>query len=185
MKIHKLLLITAVIFSVTQARAESKTIESIVCKGKKYDSEVRIHINKLELDENGQAEITYMMSLLHEGELGYGFIPDFDAGIITGKQRPNVPYNGKKYPNHLKFPLTEKGSEISKGYSIEYANLIISPAHTVVKSIPEQNHWDKNWTWTVEVRKYSAALDVSFNDHHGDYIQLNCYSTKTVDEKRP
>lgn len=67
---------------------------------------------------------------------------------------------------------------------IEYADLIFSPDYKVVKTIPQANHWDPTWTWDIEVRQHSAVMPISFNDHHGDYIKLECYTTAQVNEVR-
>lgn len=72
----------------------------------------------------------------------------------------NVKYASVKYPNHFKFALEWNGVDAM----IERGNLIVSKEPvSVVK--------DK---YGATIRTFTGALDVRYNDHHGDYVQVIC-----------
>ena len=80
--------------------------------------------------------------------------------FAVGEGLKNMPYSGVNYPNHFKFPLEWHGV----GSSIEWANLIISKEPT--STVKDE--------YGATVRTFSGALDVSYNDHHGDYVKVSC-----------
>ena len=121
--------------------------------------------------------------MINDNGKAYEFIPNVETSIYTGKNIENVPYKGTKYTDHLKFELANAKAK-QLGENIETANLIVAPAYTVVKTIPQENYSDKSWHWEVEVREHSAVLDWHVNDHHGDYLPLKCYSQAHVNDSR-
>lgn len=90
-------------------------------------------------------------------------VTDFESRRYAGmgKDVSNVPYNGRKYKNYLKFTL--ELDSLRSRWSQASANLIILPLPV---STPESRGRVS----------YKAVLDVSFDDHHGDYIPLTCTS---------
>lgn len=80
--------------------------------------------------------------------------------FAVGEGLKNVPYSGVNYPNHFKFPLDWHGVY----GSIEWANLIISKEAT--STVKDE--------YGATVRTFTGALDVSYNDHHGDYVRVSC-----------
>lgn len=80
--------------------------------------------------------------------------------FAVGEGLKNVPYSGVNYPNHFKFPLDWHGVY----GSIEWADLIISKE-------PTSTAKDE---YGATVRTFTGALDVSYNDHHGDYVKVSC-----------
>jgi hypothetical protein len=79
----------------------------------------------------------------------------------VGKNVKNLPkYHGTKYVNHFKFPLEWNGVDAS----IDRADLIISKE-------PVSTEKDQ---YGATLRTFTGALDVSYNDHHGDFVQTVC-----------
>ena len=70
--------------------------------------------------------------------------------------------------------------ELEGDLYVERMNLIISSEYKVVKEVRRQNMWHPEIKWTVEYRRFSAVIDLSFNDHHGDYVPLKCIARVSV-----
>lgn len=68
-------------------------------------------------------------------------------------------YHGRKYSDHFKFDLTWHSVDTS----IEYGVLIISrlPISTVVEG-------------RKTTKTFTGVMDVSYNDHHGDFVWVKC-----------
>lgn len=174
--------------------AADKIIDLIRCEGQKFaryqgfTSKIYLNIDRLKLKDDTSAEIAaFDMTIINDSGKYEGLIPNVNSGALQGETIKNVPYNGKNYPGHLKFPIGpfEDGVQLSGGLYLQHSDLILAPNYTVVKSVPQPNHWDQSRKWTLEVRKHSAVLDINFNDHHGDYIKIDCYSSEVVEDKRP
>ncbi len=159
--------------------AEKKTID-ISCQASKGAYE-RIFVKLDDVDFEAGSVERWSASISSE-EKSYDLVPDGWFGSTNGENLKVVPYKGTKYKGHIKFDLDE--SEFKGNFSPDRAELILSPEYKVVKTIPQQNNWDKTWTWDLEIRKHSAVLDASWNDHHGDYIQLDCYSVAIVNDSK-
>lgn len=164
-------------------------IELINCKGVKsgygdFVTNIYLNVNKLKVDGKDATMKSYDMTIVNTDAAYEGLIPSVSAGSFANKNLVNEAYKGTKYKDHLKFHLTGKGAQSLGEQSLEYAALIINPAYNVEKTIHEGNNWDKTWTWDIEIRKHSAVLSLNFDDHHGDYIKLDCFSTGKVNEKR-
>lgn len=71
-------------------------------------------------------------------------------------------YIGRKYNRHFMFKL----NWTSVGAGIEYANLIISK-EPIRK---EKDHYG------ATIKSFDGALNVSYGDHHGDYVWIICTS---------
>lgn len=185
----KIALLAGVLISLSVS-AEAK-IHEIACRAEgqaeiqEIGSKIFINIRDLNIDQTGHAEIkSYAFTMVNQRTSENQLPPSFNGGGINGKNLKNSVYNGRKYPNHLKFQITSEESQRAGDLELDYADLIISPDYQVIKTIDQANAWDKNWTWQVEVRKYSAVLAYSINDHHGDYLPLDCTSTEIVNEIR-
>ncbi len=153
-----------------------------------YTKDDQIYIQVTDLDfKAGTIHTASTTIAIPSGSEDWGIVPEMSAGSYTRKNLTKLPYNGRKYSGHLKFDLIGKGTVKAGNFSPDTADLIVSPEYTVVKTIPQQNNWDKSWTWDVEVRSHSAALAANWSDHHGDYIPLNCFSVAMVNDskKRP
>ncbi len=128
---------------------------------------------------------SYTFTVVNKDMKSYGVMPANATSVSQGENISNVEYDGRKYPDHFKFRVDSgKGIQTIGDQEVQYANLIIAPEYTVAKTVHEHNEWDKTWTWDIEIRKHSAVLDVSFNDHHGDYIKLDCYSIASVNDSK-
>lgn len=68
-------------------------------------------------------------------------------------------YHGRKYQDHFKFPIEWHGvnTDIDRGV------LILSrlPSKTIVEG-------------RRTTKTFTGVLDVSYNDHHGDYVWVKC-----------
>lgn len=91
----------------------------------------------------------------------------FSQVFAVGENLKNVAYSGVKYKNHFKFPLTW----YSVGAEIERGNLIISK---------EPVNVEKD-SYGATIRTFTGALDVSYNDHHGDFVGVTC-TERTFDK---
>ena len=149
--------------SIAPARADAPLTYNIQCK---YS----------EPDEAAKAEFiltgTYMVSGKDSAALTYSALINYLAEEFTySNSSPHVfsvgenlkndaNYSGAKYKNHFKFTLAwhSVGAEIEKG------NLIISKEP--VKTEKDQHG--------ATVRTFTGALDVSYNDHHGNYADVVC-----------
>lgn len=87
---------------------------------------------------------------------------DVAKNVAFSRQKavPNVKYKGTKYNNHFRFDL----EWTSLGAAIEYADLIISKQ-------PIKSEKDKSG---ATIRTFDGALNVSYNDHHGDSVWVIC-----------
>ena len=99
------------------------------------------------------------------GTLNYAVsINIFKEDIVIDRQNDNlhIPYQGNKYTNHFKFKFDL--SSTNSRYQSAYANLIISKVvtNTTIDS------------YGRAVEEFDTVLDISYNDHHGDYIPLTC-----------
>lgn len=93
--------------------------------------------------------------------LGPEMIFTDEAGIVFAHGKlDNMDYNGRKYNNHFKFGIDWKGVDTQ----IEWGNLIISKEPISVTK-------DQ---YGATIRTFDGALDVSYNDHHGDYVKVLC-----------
>lgn len=127
----------------------------------------------------------YNLTIVNVSPNEFEHVPDFSAGSTNGKDLKAVKYNGRKYVGYKKFSFYNKGDAVAGAFRPDNASVIINPLYTVVKTIPQSNNWDKTWTWDVEVRKHLAVMPTNFDDHHGDYIPLDCYTwTHVNDSKR-
>lgn len=147
-----------------------------------YSTQVYVNLERVNFEAGTVS--TYSATIVNNGGLEYDTYPTMETAALSGRDLKTVPYNGRKYPNHIKLPLLAAKTATAGDFVPETADLILAPHYTVVKTIPQQNHWDKTWTWDLEVRKHSAVLATNFNDHHGDYIPLECYSTAMVNDSR-
>jgi hypothetical protein len=169
-----LLLIATLLTSTAFASTDAY---SIVCKGEKknkimeYVSTIYVHLYDAKLDVTGGSIDSSTLTVLNTSELDYGVVPNVETASLTAEKLVNIPYNGVKYKGYLKFDLETKGYVSAGTFDPETAELMIEPKYTVEKTVPGENGW------TTEVRKYNAVLDTHFDDHHGDYILLKCYST--------
>lgn len=111
----------------------------------------------------------------------WNIVPTPRVGSWEGKNLENTDYNGRKYEGYLEFDLTENIK--ARGFP-ETAKLIVSPEYEVVKRIPQTNVFDPSWNWEIEIRKHDARLDTHFDDHHGDYVKMECYSVKRVNDSK-
>jgi len=127
-------------------------------------------------DEAAKAEFilvgSYMVYGKESAALTYSALINYlSEDFIYGNSSPHVfsvgenlksdaNYFGAKYKNHFKFTLAwhSVGAEIEKG------NLIISKEP--VKTEKDQHG--------ATVRTFTGALDVSYNDHHGNYADVVC-----------
>ncbi|MGE0762288.1 MAG: hypothetical protein AB7N80_03310 [Bdellovibrionales bacterium] len=177
-----------VLIGVNAGAAAAKPI-SLQCESVDRDG-LKVYLTVDGLTVTGEGEETqgklrsFEMTILNLDEKEYDVIPATSGGSWEGRDVKNTAYSGRRYANHLKFELTRHASK-SAGSQVDYADLIVSPAYLVEKTIPQANHWNKDWTWDIEVRKHSAVLPLSINDHHGDYVPMSCFSTAIVNEKRP
>lgn len=145
---------------------------------------IYINLNQVLFNEdNTAATARSFRATMVNRNLDYDIVPDVNAGTWEGERLATVPYKGKKYVGYVKFDLSHHTFE-STGYNPEKAHLILSPKYTVVKTIPMKNNHDQTWTWDIEVRKHPAVLDANYDDHHGDYIPMNCYSTERVNDSK-
>ena len=112
------------------------------------------------IDENN-ATLTQRSTIFFLGD-SYAFDTDPEKNIVfsKGDNLPNAKYNGKKYKDHFKFLLDWSGVF----NNIERADLIISKRPVSVSK--------DEYGATVEV--FTGALNVNYNDHHGDYVQVKC-----------
>ena len=85
-----------------------------------------------------------------------------EIAIDRNTKLANAKYNGRKYNKHFKFVFDL--ASVTDRYSDAYANLIISKE--VTSSETDQ--------YGAIVASFHAVLDVTYNDHHGDYIPLTC-----------
>lgn len=155
--------------------------EDINCEAANgVDEKIFIKLN--DVDFAAGTALRYSTSIVLESREWEDMVPDFHAGSVNGENLSAVPYNGTKYKGHIKFDLDE--APWAGNFSPDKAELIISPEFKVAKTIPQENNWDKTWTWDIEVRKHSAVLDASWDDHHGDYIKLDCYSVVKVNDSK-
>ena len=77
-----------------------------------------------------------------------------DKAVVNSDYNPSP---DSMWHNHLKFDLDIE--EVGSPYGDAYAFLIISKA-----PVKEEDGW----------KVFSAVLDVSYDDHHGDYVRLLC-----------
>lgn len=82
------------------------------------------------------------------------------VAFAIGKGLKNARYNGSKYKNHFKFEPKWEGVDAD----VEWANLIISKEPVKVS---KDSHG-------ATLRVFDAVLDASYDDHHGDYIRVEC-----------
>lgn len=99
-------------------------------------------------------------SLAYKATLTYLSEKPAAVYFAVGDGLKNEKYSGVNYPDHFKFPLRWHGVSST----IEWGNLIISRK-------PVSVEMDE---YGATVRKFSGALDVSYNDHHGDYVKVVC-----------
>ena len=88
------------------------------------------------------------------------------VAFTVGKLK-NVKYSGTKYKNHFKFEPKWEGVDAD----VEWANLIISKEPVSVK---KDAHG-------ATLRTFDAVLDASYDDHHGDYIRVQCVNRSFED----
>jgi len=130
--------------------AESHVIISDVHNPKFY-----LKIDKMNVSDSSNAQLTYMVSLL---------LNDDEIWVGRESSQTNVSYNGRRYNNHFKFELKLFRASEYNGSSGAVANLIISKEIT---STSTDRHG-------ATIQKFDAVLDVHYDDHHGDYIPLEC-----------
>lgn len=135
--------------------------------------DIRCHYVENHQDDWGNVEFNFVGNLTvmneKEGTLSFAATLELenDFGFLVFGRADNVrndPYNGKKYKNHLKFYLNLDG--VGYKNQIEYAYLIISKEPVKIEEI----------NYGRQRMVFSAVLDVSYNDHHGDYVPLRCTS---------
>ncbi len=186
----KAIILTTVVFLSLTSLAQ-KSINEIVCKTSPeannpyVKSDVFLKLYDLTVTQNGEAGVKELyFTMINQDASTESTLPQFDSGSIEAKNLKSVSYRGRIYKNHIKFSVTAPANSRSGDLELDYAHLIISPDYTVVKTIDQANHWDKTWTWQIEVRKHSAVLAFSINDHHGDYLQLDCVSSARVNDSK-
>jgi hypothetical protein len=172
--------------SLNAVAAEKVKAIDISCKvtnAKDANAEAYIKLNDVAFGEDSATVKSYTLSVVADNGAEHGLVPDVSSGSFEGKELENLPYNGRKYKGHYKFDLT-RNAQSAGNFHPDNFDLIISPEYTVAKTIPQQNHWDKTWTWDIEVRKHSAVVAANFNDHHGDYLEMDCYSIAHVNDSK-
>lgn len=143
----------------------SMTINNISCKysdGYKNnwdDSKFFLKINSMTVNMN-KATLDYSV-LINVKEDG---ATEDEIWIDKNKKLSNVLYNGIKYKDHFKFVFDLSRVTDYNGSSGASANLIINPT-------ANSSHADK---YGKVIESFNSILDVSYNDHHGDYITLSC-----------
>ena len=174
-----LITISMVLFS-TAALAKTH----LTCDGgRNYEPGTKIrvlaNIRGLEVSEDKkEATISsYNLSLIIEDQDSNGIVPHVQVGALNGSSRSNLPYSGRKYKGHLKFDLD---GSLAGNAPLEYAYLIVSPEYKVVKRIDHQNMWNPEIKWVEEIREHSAVMDISLDDHHGDYMPMKCWSRESI-----
>lgn len=163
------------------ANAELKTIDSLKCYSDRYEQKFSIQLGRFQHDtETNEATLSrYKVAVVDESTLGPELGPFQSVDTISSKEkRFNVAYQGRRYKNHVKFDLLE--GETEGDLYVERMNLIISSDYKVVKEVKHQNYWHPEVKWTEEFRQFSAVLDLSFNDHHGDYVPLKCIARVSI-----
>lgn len=156
------------------AMAELVEIRNIKCFADRYGDKISIQIDKLEYDNTSLEGRITSFEMSHVVETNpHDVMPFYEVMSFKDKEVESMDYDPDKYVGHMKFNLLAGGN----GYHVaENMNLIISPEYETISDEVECNHWNKNRCWTKEVREYSAVLDLNFNDHHGDYVPLQCIS---------
>lgn len=135
--------------------------------------DIRCHYVENDQGNWGSVEFNFVGNLTvineKEGFLSFAATLELEEefGFLVFGRADNIrngPYNSKKYKNHFKFHLNLNG--VGYKNQIEYAYLIISkdPVKIEVTDYRRQR------------MVFSAVLDVSYNDHHGDYVPLRCTS---------
>lgn len=116
------------------------------------------------VEDNKTATLSYSAMIRYVSDSDYGnyFNNSIESNVVFGNEKDvrNIKYNGRVYKNHFKFPL----EWTSVGGSIEYAELIISKA-------PDYVETDK---YGAKIETFTGALNVSYNDHHGDTVWVKC-----------
>jgi hypothetical protein len=179
----KSVLALALLFS-APAFADNFTADSIRCEAKEKDEQIYIRLEKVSIsgDRKTASAKSYSMSIVLK-DTDWDIVPDVQVGTFEGKDLENEGYDGRKYKGHVKFDMTRKASRAGD-FTPEAADLILSPEYTVSKKIPQKNISDPSWTWDIEVRKHSAVMAAHWDDHHGDYIKLDCYSVAHVNDSK-
>ena len=163
--------------------ADFTRIENIRCHGMDFrgdEANISIKLEYLDytLDRQSSNIGPYTLHKVQGMSSQFQYVEYFKGVGANGSQ-----HNGRKHKEHLKFDLETSGSEGDMYF--EYMYLIISPFHKVVKRETSANYYDRSITWYYEARKYPAILNVSWNDHHGDYIPLKCFSGHDIKGHAP
>ena len=156
-----ILLLTTILASTLTMGAEFK---NITCKysesyraSRDWDT-TKFHLQiasfKVQGPKSATLDYAVVMDIFNEGE----------TWIDKNKNLSNVKYNGRKYNNHVKFPLELTRVSDYNGSSGAWADLIISKEVT-------SNSTDQ---YGATLDQFDAVLDLSYDDHHGDYVQLTC-----------
>ena len=175
-----------------EEQAASSQIFNVTCRytaqqiekdGEYYDHPYFQVKFKYDIKSSSEASIDYegyvagTKTVEDDGQTAQGI----DAIFFGKKVAPNVPYKGKKYANHFKFRLA--------GYPGDYADLIIEKTPQILKEFKTWQYpggsYKGTWVDCAHRRKtisysFQGVLDVSYNDHHGDYARLTCESRKTI-----
>ena len=168
------------LFVSTTAMANTR----LVCEGgRNYEpgTNVRLYANLsgFELSEDKKEAFVsrFSLSIIMEDQKTQGIVPHVLVGSMNGEGLKNLPYSGRKYKGHYKFDLD---GQLHGNAPLEYAYLIVSPEYKVVKRVNRQNMWNPDIKWVEEFREHSAVMDISLNDHHGDYMPMKCFSIASI-----
>jgi hypothetical protein len=161
------ILLATLAFMIASTSFASTTYKNLECKYNDPEEEKQAKFKleaSMEVIDNKNATLTYSALIHYPSDSNYsGFFGDqLENNVVfaVGKDLKNMKYNGRKYNNHFKFDL----DWASVGGEIEYGELIISKNPVEVTA---NQHGSK-----VEV--FTGALNVSYNDHHGDTVWVKC-----------
>lgn len=164
--------------SVSGEKAAAKAVYEIRCRYNDTEEETIARfslVGTYKVAGNDAATLSYEATITYVDEVLAGNNAPLDAPadpasvvFSVGKNVKNLPkYAGTKYTNHFKFPLDWHGVDAS----IDRADLIVSKEPV---SVAKDGHG-------ATIRTFTGALDVSYNDHHGDFVQTVCVSREFED----
>jgi len=161
----KLALILIVMMSGTSFALDTTSYRGLKCKYNDAEETQYIRfdlVGALNVLNENEATLTYSTTIFYDVASDYADYESPEKNIVFGhgKDLKNARYNGTRYTNHFKFELDWH----SLFASLEWGNLIISK-EPVGTRIDEHG---------ATIQTFTGALDVSYNDHHGDYVQVIC-----------
>ena len=107
---------------------------------------------------NGQATTAYLNAKPVNGKV---LIQDLVAGVSKIENKANTPgYKGNIYNNHYRFFAFGQHSDFN-------GSLIIEKTPKISEAKSPFGHRRKFYS-------FDAALDVTYGDHHGDYVKMTC-----------